>query len=133
MDNIRQDCRLKHVVVWVGGDQKEAERFSMLNDLPVAVVPADSSDLAAWNIDPRHGCSVVFVENKMAIGGLADVGGQTEIDFRLRLLALGEEALKMKHGHARMWGRVVTRKLAIESSADTNGTTKKFAMPETMK
>ena len=114
IENIAKPCRLHHVVVWIGGCEVEAAQWATRNEVRVAVIPADSSDLSAWNIDPQFRCSVVFLEQKMAIGGLGNIGTRGEADFRQRVKELGASALEMKHGHARMWGRVVGRGLTVE-------------------
>ena len=113
IENIRKDCRLRHVVVWIGGNVERAARWESESGIRVAVIPADSIDVKVWKVDPKSLCSVIFVENHMAIGGLADVGVGSEADFRLRVKALADRAIDMKHGDARMWGRRVARNLVM--------------------
>ena len=118
VQDISGPCRLTHVVVWIGGDTSEALRWSKEHGMDVAVVPGHSSDLRAWNVDPQYGCSVIIIENNKAIGGLADIGSTDEVEFRRRVFDLGESALQMKHGHARMWGNNVQRRLKVAEIAE---------------
>ena len=114
IEELRQPCRLRQVVIWIGGEQEAANRWAEKHGVTVAVLPAHSTDLEAWRVNPAHNVSVVFVENKMAIGTLQAIDQRDKAEFHRRLFRLGEAATEMKHGHASRWGRVIQRGLQVE-------------------
>ena len=111
IDDLKDNCRVGQVVIWIGGDQAKANIWSSVHGIEVAVLPPDSADLVNWQIDPQLDQTVVFVEQRMAIGSMIEIDPADEEAFLYRIRDLGEKATAMKHGHARMWGRSVARAL----------------------
>ena len=102
--------RLRCAILWIDGEQAQADRWAELHKFPIGIISSLAKELEAWHVDPLAGDTTVFIVMKDIAGlatGLAEGNGITGLEDRV--VDIAKQRQTDKNPNIKKWAFIVAR------------------------